>query len=370
MAGIVPSFQDYFDIGVAEAELDRPDLSFDTGDISEMEVAAAAAIADHQTGYLIDRLRATFLDTAEGDDLTTLADDHWGVTRNAAVAATGAVQFSRATDSAGAGSIPEGTEVATAADATGTDVRYVTDDAVTVGASALGPFSVGITASLTGTGGNVAADTIIRITTTGLFDSSFTVTNSSPTAGGTAEEADVDLRERVRGFPATVRRGTLAALEYGAKTVAGVSQATAIEDGFGNVTIYVTDVDGNSSGAMEDAVELELENWRAAGIVTNVSGGSLYDDGNGGGHTNITVALVVRAGVDTQAIASAVKSAIAGAVNKLKIGDTLYTSNIQAAARSVDPDNILEVTVTLPAVSIAPAANEIIRTTADDVTVS
>ena len=56
-----PSFADLFNTGKAEAQNRRPELTFDEGDISEMEMASAAAMADHILGYVAERIKATYL---------------------------------------------------------------------------------------------------------------------------------------------------------------------------------------------------------------------------------------------------------------------------------------------------------------------
>ncbi len=348
-----PTLQDYFDIGRAEAISRRPDLTFDEGDISEFYEAAAAAMADHLTGYTASRVRATFLDGAKGNDLTTLADDHWNIQRLDAVSSTGVLTFTRATDAVGAGSIPAGTAVATQPDPQGNSVQFVTDNTLTFGATDLTLTMTG-TAVVVGVGGNVAIAKITRVVGS-LFDPSITVNNTARFAGGAEVEEDDALRERVRNFPATVRRGTLAALEYGATSVAGVATAVATETSppDGTVNVYVTDGSGSSSPTMVANVAAELENWRAAGILVNVLGGALITQ-------DITLALSVRAGIKVPSLVSQIQAAVVARVAKLRIGETLTHSMIKQAVLNVDPD-ILDCSVTTPAGSAVPAANEIIR---------
>jgi uncharacterized phage protein gp47/JayE len=219
---------------------------------------------------------------------------------------------------------------------------------------------------LAGADGNVAAAAIDKVTSV-LFDSSIVVTNAAQMAGGANIESDDNLRTRVRNFAAVLRRGTLSALEYGAKTVDGVGAATAVEDPTGIVTLYITDTSGGSSPTLVSAVATEIENWRAAGALVNVVGGSLYDPG---AVTPITIELVVKTGVDTLAIADNVKAAIVSRISKLGIGETLYRSLIRSAAMSVAPDDIKEVNIINPATDIAPTADQIIRTTVGHITVS
>jgi hypothetical protein len=313
-------------------------------------------------GYAAEKFRATYVDGARGDDLTTLASDHFGIERNEAVHAIGSVTFTRAVANGIAGTISAGTVVATTKDANGVEVRFLTDADVSYLAAETGSKSASVTAESGGKAGNVAATKINRIITS-LWDT-LTVSNPAATAGGTEEETDEALRERVRSFSATVRRATLAALEYGAKQVPQVQVATASQDATGLVTVYVSDADGASNADMVADVTAELANWAAAGTTYQVLGAVVYT------LTPITITLAVRTGMDVAAIAAAVKSAIVARVGKLRIGETCTRAAIQQAAMNVDIDNITGVTVVAPAADVVPAANQVIRTSTGAITVS
>ncbi len=364
-----PTWEELYNVAKAEALSRRSDLTYDDGDVSDILTAGISAIGDTLVGYAASRFRATYLDSAKGDELTVLADDHWNVQREEATEAIGTVTFNRVSAAEGAGTIDAGTVVATTKDAQGNELQFTTDADVTYGALETGDKDVTVTAILTGKGGNVAEDTVVRIVTE-IFDDTITVTNAERMAGGDEEESDEDLRERVRSVPRTIRRGTLAALEFGALQVTVVKRATVVEELdsedelTGIVNIYVTDADGNSNQAMIDLVEAELENWRCAGIIVNVYGGELYT------LTPITISLSVRASVSIPAIVSNVKAAIVSRIAKLKIGESCSPTIIKQAAANVDPDGILEVTVTAPAATVVPSANQVIRTTTGDITVS
>jgi len=355
-----PTFDDFFNAAVAEAQSRRPELTFDEGDISEFYAVATAAMADHVTGWAASRIKATFLDGAQDDDLTTLADDHWNIQRLSDVAATGVLTFTRPTFGAGAGVIPAGTAVSTSPDPSGTRAQFTTDFDLNFGATDL-TLTATATAVNTGPGGNVDVGKINKIIPS-LFDSTFTVTNAARFAGGADEEDDDSLRERVRLFPTTIRRGTLAALEYGARTVAGVANATAVEEldpntgkQIGVVDVYITDGSGGSSGPLVSAVQAEIENWRAAGVLVQVTGGSLVTQ-------NVTVSIVVRPGVDATAsgLIAQIQAAVIARIAQLKIGDTLQRDFIRQAVLNVSP-NIVGVTVSVPVGDVAPSPNQIIR---------
>lgn len=354
-----PNAQDLYDLGRAQMLVLRPDLQMRPGDISDASVWSAAAMGDVILGYGAGRDKARFLDGAEDQDLDQLANDRWSVTRDAAQKALGTVTFTHASPQSG--TIPAGTRVATAPDAAGDFQEFVTD--VNLVFAIESSKSVTATAVKAGRGGNVQATRITRILDT-LFVAGFTVNNAARFVGGSDEQDDIDYREEVRGINRTRQRAIKAALEAGAKTVPGVFTATAVIDPVTYlVTVYVADADGNSNSAMVAAVDLALDDWAAAGATVTVVGGNLRNE-------SITVTLAVRAGVDTVALRERVREAIVGQVNRLKIGDTLYKSYIAAAARAADPIGIVDVEVNIPALSIVPASNEIIRTATTLVTVN
>jgi uncharacterized phage protein gp47/JayE len=332
-----PTFDDYFNAGRAEAIDRRPDLTFDEGDITEMEMAAAAAMADHLTGYAAGRVKATFLDGAFGDDLTTLADDRYNIQRELAAFASVSMTFTRASGVL-TGTIPAGTVVATQKDSLGNEVQFVLDADLGWGSGTLSQ-SASCTCTQAGVIGNVDATLINRVVTTGLFDT-FTVSNAARAAGGAEEEDDDSLKDRCRAFYSTLRRGTLAALEFGAKTVAGCANAIATEPGDGTVSLFISDASGGSSPGLISSVVTEIENWRSGGVVVNVFGGSVFTI------PVINVSLTVRAGVAIQL--ADVRNAVSGRINKLHIGEDLSPTLIKNAVATVDPDGILEVVVNTP----------------------
>ena len=330
-----PSFNDTLSVGQAEAQARRPDLAFNDGDVSLAMLHAAAAMVDADIRFSAQAFRATFVDGATGADLTALVDDHYNIQRTAATAAQVTLSLSR-TSGGGAGSFSAGHQFGTEFQADGSQIIYTLDAVLNVGAGDNGPFSVECTAVETGPQGNVAASTVTQIIDT-PFDDTFTVTNTAVAGGGNNEESDEDLRARARQFFSTAVRGTLAALETGALEIATVKVASAVEDNTtGQVTVRVSDADGNSTAQMISDVTAELENWRCAGSSVTVVGGTQL-------LVDAILTLTVRAGFDVAAAAPTIIDAVETRIGKLKGGDTLFLDMWVAAAVSAFPDDILDV---------------------------
>ncbi len=290
--------------------------------------------------FAAQAFRDTFIDGAEGDALTTLVDDHLNLQRQLATASQGAVEFSRTSTGGGepAGTIPLGTEVATLVDSDGNRVAFTTDADVIVGLGVLGPLSANVTATVAGRAGNVTAGQIQVVTQQPAFDPRWTVTNPLVTGGGNDEERDDALRRRARDFFLTLRRGTLAALEFGAiEDVATVRLASAVEDLLtGIVTLRVSDQDGNSTAQMVNDVVAALINWRAGGSVVNVTGGTQVQ-------VVLGISIRVRTGFSVTASATLLDAAVKNRADKLGPGETLYLDSLIAAIIAVAPDDILDV---------------------------
>ena len=353
---VAPSPQDLLDQLIAEATARNSKLLFREGDITLAQAHGAQAMADAVLRYAAQAFRDTFIDGAKGDALTALVDDHLNLQRSQATKAQVPVAFTR-TSSGAAGSIPIGTVVATVQDADGSQVRYLTDAAIAVPITNNGPFAITATAEAAGRDGNVDAATITRIVDT-LFDSTFTVTNAAMAAGGNEEESDDELKRRARTFWVTLRGGTLAALEFGALTVASVRIAKATEDADGITTLVVTDSDGNSNALMVANVEAAIEAWRAAGSVVTVIGGTRY-------LVDVAATLVLRDGVDATVLSPTVIDAITGFMRKLVQGETMYEDGLTAVALNVDPDGIRAVSFIFNAGAltgdITPGTAQVIR---------
>jgi len=363
---VAPSFEDLVDQGIAQAQALRPRLQFFDGDIAQAQIHGAAAMNDAAIRFSAQAFKATFIDGAVGDELTTLVDDHYNIQRNPATQAQAQVEFTRPSQGGGepAGVIPTGTIVATDFDADGEQIQFTTDADVVWGLGELGPKTVQVTAVLEGRDGNVEADSIVQILDVPGFDSTFAVTNPARAGGGNDEESDEALRTRARNFFLTLRRGTLASLEFGALTVDSVRVAKAVEDVISGIaTVRVSDEDGNSTLQMISDVVAELEDWRCAGSTVVVVGGVQLA-------VSMDFTLVVREGYDVAAFSSLLSDAVTNRLSKLKVGETMYLDSVIAAIIAVAPDDILEVTFDTittnpggaqPIADLVPTSSQVIR---------
>lgn len=350
---VAPSFSDLTAQYEAEALAARPTLQFLEGDVTTAQQHGAGAMADACIRFVVQAFRETFIDGAKGDALRALVNDHLNVQASPATSAKALITFTRTGGGPG-GTLSAGFVVGSAFDSAGNTVLFTLDANVTFALGDNGPHQEFVTAQVAGRDGNVGAGQITRVVDT-PFDPRITVTNAATAGGGNDEETDDELRVRARNFWQTLRRGTLAALEFGALKVPAVRIARATEDPItGIVTLVVTDSDGNSTAQMVSDTITEIENWRAAGsTVTTVGGAALI--------VNVTGQLVAKDGVDTSVLGPVAAAAVIGRMKKLRQGETMFIDSIKAAAIAVDPDALEALQLSTPLADVVPAAGQVVR---------
>lgn len=170
-----------------------------------------------------------------------------GMTRKAATAAIGNVTITGAENTI----IPAGTTVSTASlNNEDPAVAYQTTEEATIPIS--GTVTVPIVCAQTGTIGNTNPNTIILLgsTVVGIYS----VTNEEAVSGGTDEESDEDLIDRIEEYDQTQGDsyiGNISDYKRWAMSVSGVGNAAIIpaQDSSGLVTIVLTDANGNPASS-------------------------------------------------------------------------------------------------------------------------
>ena len=228
--------------------------------------------------------------------------------------------------------IPAGTQVATG---TGLTFQTVVDAVYPAG---LGGKIIDVVASCLTAGpiGNVRANAINKLTSTLDVTATMTVTNRDFASGGTVDETDTQLGARAQGYFRSARRGTRFAIEEGARTTPGVTQATASEilSPYDSLPRYrgavlVADANGQANRALSARVKDNLENYRALGVPLQVRGGVPY-------YPKIVIeGLQFVAGANTVAVIGQVRANIVADINLLAPGATLERALIFAAMKRV-----------------------------------
>lgn len=164
-----------------------------------------------------------------------------GLTRRAATAASGELTITGAESTV----IPAGSMFSTAAVNDQPSVDYITLEAATIPAS--GTVIVNIECTQAGTVGNTGQNTIVLVA--GRLTGITAVTNEGDVTGGTEEEDDESLKQRIAEYELSQRDsfvGSVADYKRWATSVPGVGSATVIsaQDTSGLITIILTDANG------------------------------------------------------------------------------------------------------------------------------
>lgn len=198
-----------------------------------------------------------------------------GVTRKAAVKATGQAKFTGAANTV----VPLGTRVGTAADAaTGTSsVEFVTTAAVTLDATGVG--WAAIEAVEAGTLGNVAVGAISVLVTPVSGVSG--VTNEAATAGGLDTEDDTSLLARfLQRVQSPGSSGNKADYQNWAMEVAGVGGVSVVPVRDGAGTVAVSIINTNKEPADQTLVD-SVQNYIAPPHVVTVEAETMTLGGYG-----------------------------------------------------------------------------------------
>lgn len=217
--------------------------------------------------------KAAFAETASGDYLTLIAEDH-GVIRKEATAAVGNVVVK------GNGTIPIGTLFQTE-----TGISFATTASIAVKSEATIP----VKCTEAGILGNVSAGTvtIIPISIPGIT----AVTNPDPMTDGFDQENDDDLYERFHFHvtqPAT--SGNVNHYIEWASSIPGVGHVKVLPiwKGPGTVKVLVTDANGEpASPILLNTVKTYIESVRPIGAEVTVVTPALFD---------LTIKLTVTSG--------------------------------------------------------------------------
>lgn len=345
-------------LGPGVVDIEGSDANCYVGSTSFMGAAVSNQLADRTAAFL--------LASAFGEDLDRYAWDRHQMIRNGASPAVGGVRFFRPTFAAGQGIIPIGTILTSLV-----GPQYTLTTTATFGPTDIDKVTASARATKAGKAFQVGRNQIRGISSQSppLFDPSISVTNDDPTAGGEPRENDQDFKIRIKAAKQAQARGTLAAIEFGAKTVPGIASAQAVEvlSPTGQparvVQLYVADSSGIASAALGAVVDQTMPDWRAAGIavITSTSRPTLV---------SIVLRLAFLASTQgTAALTEQIRASVVGFVNSLPVNAGLYLGDLYALIRRYAQVGLIpqQSSILAPGGDLIPVPGTTIRTTVDRV---
>jgi baseplate J-like protein len=290
-------------------------LDFTVGSILRAIGQAQKGVTLWLQGLVLQLLAATRLGTSSGADVDSFVAD-FGLTRLPAIAASGAVTFSRFTPTNQA-VVPVGAVIQTV---DGTQAFTVVANpangafSVALNGYVIAPTVTSVTASVQavnpGSQGNISAATL-TVLQTGISGVD-TATNASAFTTGIDAEADLALKARFLAFFASLSNGTEAAIQ---RAVSGVNQnlqLTIVEQPLSspNVAIYVDDGSGSIGSTLLTAATNAANAVRAAGISYGVFAATKVT-------ANVNMTITTAAGFVHATVVGQVALALAAYINRL-----------------------------------------------------
>ena len=345
--------------------------------------AGGCAMGEEVVESLADVNEGFWLDSARGAKLDRLVWDRYGLVRLPASPSFVFLQFATTVPCPLAFAIPTGTKFSTS-----DGVEFIAVVSTTFPLGSTGPISLQCRSSLAGSDRNVDAGTINSITSQIANQAAgLQVTNAAAAAGGANAELDAALRARARRFWSAARRGTKAALELGALSVAGVLTVAAFEGLTGPgipsrmVSLVVTDAFTDAlvsqgatsstyatkSQAFASQVGVGLDEYRAFGIpvFTSVSQTALVS-------VILRLRFLATAASDIDYITLVARTAIVNYINQLPPGPTdgtLDPAALVATLRGVSGLDIRGDEIVSPAGIVVPVSPyQVLRTSLSIVT--
>ena len=281
-------------------------------------------------------------------------------TRLLAIGASGLVRFTADPAAVADIAIPAGTIVR----APGGSYDYATSvDAVI--ATGTTQADVMVYCTQAGAATNTGAETLTEMASP---IATVTVTNLTAFSNGQDIETDTDRKVRFQNYISTIARGTVAALDYGARTAAlldaegvaieRVALATVVEPYLidpltyapGQVNIYIHNgTSGTSAGLVaecqkvidgyRDADGTPIPGWKAAGVVVTVAAATDVS-------IDVNATLTVLDAYDSATCAAAAETAMRDYIDGLGIGAKVVLAELIAAAMEVP--GVYNVSITLP----------------------
>jgi len=309
-------------------------LTFVVGSLELARVQAVAGVSMWLQSLVMQLLNTTRLSTSSGSDVDSFVGD-FGLTREAAVQASGTVAFSRFTPT-NAATIPVGAMVGTS---DGTQSFLVVADSTqalfstSLGAYVIPPTvtsgNVTVQAINAGTQANVLANTINVISSAIIGVD--TVTNPNAFVNGVDQESDMALRARFLLYIQGLRQGiksavgsAIANLQQGIQydLVENMSYSGAPQPGYFYVVI------NPCTSAEIAAVYAAVDAVRPLGVGFGVFAATFVT-------ANIAMIATAASGYTNAQVAAAITTAVQQFIASLPLGQSLYWSQLYAIAYSV-----------------------------------
>lgn len=336
------------------------------GSILRAVVEANAAVILWLQGLILQLLAITRAATSSGADLDSWVGD-FGLTRLAAVAASGQVSFARFTPSQQA-VVPVGTTIQTgdgaqqfAVTLDTTNPAYSASLGGYVLAAGVASINVPVAAVTAGAGGNVSAGQINTLTQ--ALPGVDTISNAASFTNGVDAESDAALRIRFIAFVASLSKATKGAVGYAITSLKQGVIYTLVENqqyngttDYGYFYVVVDDGTGSPGSTFLSNVSNAIDAVRGVSIRFGVCAPVVVT-------ANAGMTITTAAGYDHNAVVALVVAALRNYINALTLGQTLTYSRLAQVAYDASPGvtNVTAVTLNGGTADVSATSQQVIK---------
>ena len=344
----------------------RQFMDFSVGSILLAISETNAAVILWLQSLLLQLLATTRAATSTAADQDSWVADY-GITRLAALSATGSVTFSRYTATQQA-VVPIGASVQTT---DGTQTFTVTTDTTNTAYSAtllgyvinggVSSVTVPVIATNAGIVGNVAISTITLLGQS--IPSVDTVNNALAFTNGVDAESDIALRARFIAYLSSLSKATKSAIGYAITSVQSGIVYTLVEDqdyngatDYGYFYVVFDDGSGNPSANLISTVSNAVDASRPVGTRFGVFGPTLVT-------VTVVASLTVSAGYTLATVDAIARTAVLNYINALTLGQTLAYTKLAQIIYESSPGitNVTGLQVNAATADIVPTAKQVLR---------
>ncbi len=247
--------------------------------------------------------------------------------------------------------IPKGTKFATSTIGDSKQIFFITkEDYVVAEGSDVADITVYCTEP--GTIGNVSADSITIMVNPihGVIE----VRNKSRFTNGQNEESLADRKKRFTQYINSLSKGTKKAIEYGVRSVEGVTGVYVDDSMVGVVFIYAHDSDGELTDELQERILVNLKDYRAAGIPCLVFPVPKRE-------IDINVVITVQKEYNNNKFKEEITNALTDYVNGIAVAKDFYVTDLITFLKEYNDFAVLSCKFISPPDDIITGKNEILR---------
>lgn len=361
------TFTDFLQTGAAAIQSSASKLvNLTVGSVMRALLEACSQFAMFLQSLIVYVASITRLSTSSGSDVDSFVAD-FGLTREAAVAATGTVTFSRSSTTQAA-VIPVGAQVqsqdgsvtfSVIADTSNANYDSTTEQyTIPAGTASLG---ILVQCDTAGSVGNVQASTINTLTS--AIPGIDSVTNAAAFTNGVDEETDEALKARFALYIAGLRQATKTAIESAIDDLQQGLSYQVVENQtktggtqLGYFYVVVDDGTGSPSATLLATVNTAIDAVRGLTITYGVFAPTVVN-------ATVAMTVTVSATANASTVKGLVQTALQNYINSLTLGETLYYTRLAQVAYDASSDvvNVSGVTLNGGTADLTASVQEVIK---------